>query len=58
MVSPEWVAALKGWAEGEPLIDALYLFGSRIKGKASPNSSRCGARVAQAFHVWNVDPPV
>jgi predicted nucleotidyltransferase len=37
-VADEWIAALRAWADGEPLIDALYLFGSRVKRKERPDS--------------------
>jgi predicted nucleotidyltransferase len=34
----EWIAALQTWAEGEPLVTSVYLFGSRVKGKGRPGS--------------------
>jgi hypothetical protein len=31
-VEPSWIDEIAAWAAGEPLIEAAYLFGSRVKG--------------------------
>ena len=35
---PEWIDALKTWADGNKSIAELWLFGSRAKGTANPDS--------------------
>jgi predicted nucleotidyltransferase len=37
-VEAEWITVLQAWAEDEPLVEAVYLFGSRIRGDARPES--------------------
>jgi predicted nucleotidyltransferase len=37
-VADEWIAALRAWADGERLIEALFLFGSRVKHEGRPDS--------------------
>jgi predicted nucleotidyltransferase len=38
LVDPEWIASLHAWAAGEPLIEAVYLYGGRVKGVARHDS--------------------
>lgn len=38
IIPPEWVATLQAWARNERLIEAVYIFGSRAKRTARPDS--------------------
>lgn len=37
-VDDTWIEAIRAWAAGEPLIEAAYVFGSRVKGTHADGS--------------------
>ncbi len=37
-IEEEWISSIQQWAANEPLIEGVYIFGSRVKGTHRPNS--------------------
>jgi predicted nucleotidyltransferase len=49
-IDPEWLDALRAWASGTPEVRQVWLFGSRVKGTATPESD-----LDVALVLWRED---